>query len=139
MGQRGKKSAASLAVVKQGGITAVVRPEPSDSLTNEQAHEWRSVVNRMPADWFPRETHGMLEAYCRHVVSSRRVADLIESLLTGDLESVDWVGDYDRLLRMQEREGRGMSALATRMRMSQQGQYNHKKKPGSTVKKPWQS
>jgi len=35
-------------------------------LTDEQAEEWRAVVSRMAADWFPRETHGMLLAYCRH-------------------------------------------------------------------------
>lgn len=137
MGQRGKKSSASLSVVKAADITAVKRPNPTPGLTDEQATEWTCVVDRMPADWFPRETHGMLEHYCRHVVSARRVAEMIESLLAGDTESGDWVSDYDRLLKMQEREGRAMSSLATRMRISQQGQYNHKKKPGTSIKKPW--
>ena len=35
--------------------------------------EWCAVVNRMPADWFPRETHGMLVQYCRLIVGARRL------------------------------------------------------------------
>jgi hypothetical protein len=46
-------------------------------LTDEQATEWWAVVNRLPADWFPRETHALLIQYCRHVVSARRVAQLL--------------------------------------------------------------
>lgn len=138
MGARGRKSTASMAVVKPDGVIAVKRPAPPDDLTDEQADEWRSVVNRMPADWFPRETHGMLEQYCRHVVSARRVSDLVENLINGDTESDDWIADYDRLLKMQEREGRALSSLATRMRISQHAQYSTKKKTGSAIKKPWE-
>ena len=32
------------------GITATERPEPPKGLTDEQAVEWRAVVDRMPAD-----------------------------------------------------------------------------------------
>ena len=136
MAKRGRKSAAALAVVGKNGVSAVVRPNPPDELTDEQAHEWRSVVNRMPADWFPRETFGLLVQYCRHVVSARRVGDLIENIIDSE-ESGRWLEDYDRLLKMQEREGRALSSLATRMRVSQHAQYNHKKKTGSSVSKPW--
>jgi len=31
-------------------ITAIERPDPPADLTPEQAHEWNSVVNRLPAD-----------------------------------------------------------------------------------------
>ena len=117
MGARGKKSTAAMSVVQPSGITATHRPDPQEGLTDEQATIWCNVVGRMPADWFPGETHDMLAQYCRHVISSRRVAALIE-LLTGQDEFA--TEDYDRLLKMQEREGRAMSALATRMRLSQQ-------------------
>lgn len=139
MGQRGKQSAASLAVLKPSGVTAIERPKAPDNLTIEQAHEWRCIVNRMPADWFPRETHGLLSSYCRHVVSSQMIAGLIEDLLRGDRQSENWLDDYEKLLKMQDRETRGLSALATRMRTSQQGTYNQNKKTGSNVKKPWEN
>ena len=79
------------------------------------------------------ETHDMLAQYCRHVISSRHVADLIEMLTAQEVFAAK---DYDRLLKMQEREGRAMSALATRMRLSQQSTYSKDRKKGTLVKKP---
>jgi hypothetical protein len=133
MGARGKKSTASMSVVQPGGITAIRRPQPQSGLTDEQSDIWRNVVNRLPADWFPAETHDMLSQYCRHVVSSRRVADLIEMLLNQKEFAAE---DYDRLLKMQEREGRAMSALATRMRFSQQSTQSKDRNKGTLVKQP---
>ncbi len=136
MEQRGRKSSASLTLVGASGIDAVGRPEPDATLTDEQAAEWREIVNRLPADWFPRETLGMLAAYCRHVVSSRRVAALIQQAESGDTLDID---AYDKLLKMQEREGRALSSLATRMRISQQSTLDReKRKPSKIASKPWQ-
>src|SRR5690606_31228401 len=106
---RGRKSAASLEVVQHSGITAVVRPEPPHELTDEQAHEWRAVVNRLPAEWFPRETHGSLAQYCRHVVTAGRVAQLIGAMEAQEDFAVD---EYDKLLKMQDRESRAIAALS---------------------------
>jgi hypothetical protein len=117
-------------------ITAIQRPEPPAELTEEQAHEWRCVVNRLPAEWFPRETHGLLAQYCRHVVAARRVAQLIAEFEAH--EEID-VEQYDRLLKMQEREGRAISSLATRMRISQQSTLDReKRKPVKPQRKPWE-
>lgn len=49
------------------------------------------------------------------------------------------IEEYDRLLKMQEREGRAMSSLATRMRITQQTTYDKSKKKPVTGKKPWES
>lgn len=135
MKQRGRKSAASLEVAAVS-LETVHRPDAPYDLTDEQSSEWWAVVNRMPADWFPRETHGMLAQYCRHVVAARRVAQLIakaEKSKTLDIE------EYDRLLKMQEREGRAISSLATRMRISQQAtvRAEQARKP-MQVDKPWE-
>jgi hypothetical protein len=119
-------------------VTVSPRPDPPRELTAEQADEWRAVVDRLPADWFPRETHGLLVQYCRHVVAARRVAQLIESLETSSDSEFD-VGRYDELLKMQEREGRALSSLATRMRLTQQTTYDKQKKKGSVgTKRPWE-
>jgi hypothetical protein len=59
MGVRGRHGVAELAVIGPSGIETVRRPEPPDELTDEQATEWRAIVNRLGADWFPRETHPM--------------------------------------------------------------------------------
>ena len=133
---RGRKSTAALSVISGNGVETVRRPEPLSELTGEQSDEWRAVVNRLPADWFPRETHSMLAQYCRHVISARRVAQLIESEEAS--EEFD-IRNYDTLLKMQEREGRALSSLATRMRITQQTTYDKSKKKPQSGKKPWES
>ena len=135
MGTRGRASTAALSVISSSGVETVRRPDPPSELTEEQAEEWRAVVMRLPADWFPRETHGMLAQYCRHVVSARRCAQLvakIEGAKKFDLDA------YDKALKMQEREGRAISSLATRMRISQQSTVRAEKaRKGPTIKKPF--
>lgn len=135
MKTRGKTSLAALSTTAVGKLESVQRPDAPYDLTDEQTEEWWAVVNRMPADWFPRETHAMLSQYCRHIVSARRVAQLIEQMMKEKTFDVD---AYNQLLIMQEREGRAISSLATRMRLTQQTQYDKSKKRGTAgTKKPW--
>lgn len=137
MGTRGRASAAAMTVISGGGIETVRRPDPPADLTVEEADEWRAVVNRLPADWFPAETLPMLAQYCRHTSAARRVAHLIERMQS-DEEGFD-IKDYDRLLKMQERESRCLASLATKMRISQQTTYDKSRKKGSgESKKPWE-
>lgn len=135
MGTRGRLSADALTVIGPAGVETVRRPSPPPELTGEQAEEWRAVVNRLPADWFPRETHAMLAQYCRHVITARRVAQLVaaaEAAESFDLE------EYDRLGKMAERESRIIASLATKMRVSQQTQYDPRRKRGTQTKRPWE-
>src|SRR5262245_52132194 len=134
MAQRGRQSAAAKAVATLVRPETVVRPDAPYELDDEAAAVWRSVVDRLPADWFGAETTPLLTQYCRHVVSARRVTQLIEAVLKGKELDVE---EYDRLLKMQEREGRAMSSLATRMRITQQATYDKsKKKRTSYNRKP---
>ena len=118
---RGRRSAAALAIVSGEGIVAIGRPESPYYFTDEQAEEWRNIVCRMPADWFPAETHGLLAQYCRHAVLSKRIAQLVDACEREDELNLD---QYEKLLKMHDREGRAMSLLATRMRISQQSTYS---------------
>ena len=133
MAKRGRVSAAALMIATP--VLKTERPDAPYDLTDEQSEEWWAVVNRMPADWFPRETHAMLAQYCRHVVASRRVAQLVAACEKD--KNLD-VEKYDRLLKMQEREGRAISSLATRMRISQQAtvKFEQARKP-LEMEKPW--
>jgi hypothetical protein len=135
MGARGRPSAVSLSIVPISALERTERPAPPDDLTVEQAVEWQQVVNRLAADWFTRETHGLLVQYCRHVVAARRVAQLIA---TTEAEPDLDTAEYDRLLKMQEREGRAMSALATRMRITQHSTYDKTKKKPKATPRPWE-
>jgi hypothetical protein len=135
MGVRGRASVASLSIVGSNDFERVERPAPPSELTVEQAEEWRAVVNRLPADWFQRETWGMLTQYCRHVVTARRVSQLITAAEAAAEVSID---ELDRLYKMQEREGRAISSLLTRMRMTQQATYDKTKKKPLQSKRPWE-
>lgn len=135
MGTRGRVSAAALAVQAPEQVEKVQRPDAPYDLTDEQTEEWWAVVNRLPADWFPRETHALLSQYCRHVVAARRLAQLVAAEEAGELE----LDRYDQLLRMQEREGRALSSLATRLRITQQATLSAKAKKPMQVRKPWEA
>lgn len=132
---RGRKSAASLSVISGAGIEPVRRPEPLPELTDEQAHEWRVIVNSLPADWFRAETLPMLAQYCRHVVAARRVAQLIEMQAGADELDLDAM---DKLAKMQDRESRALTTLGTKMRITQQATYDKSKKKPLQSKKPWE-
>lgn len=130
MGARGPKSTAALEVVRSA-TSIIRRPEAPRHLTDEQAAEWRVVVERLPAEWFQAETLPMLSEYCRHIVKARRVAQLVAK--AEDSEDLD-IDLLDKLYKMAERESRAMSSLATRMRLTQQATFDKsKKKPVKTM------
>jgi hypothetical protein len=119
MTQRGRKSADAL-VAEAVALQPAERPDAPYDLNDEQAEEWWAVVNRMPPNWFPRETHGMLAQYCRHVVRGRKVsqmADEMEKLRGTDQFNFDV---YRQLLAEEEKQTRTIASLATRMRITQQ-------------------
>lgn len=127
MGSRGR-NAQSLAFPSS-------RPAPPADLTKEQAEEWNAIVARMPADWFPRETHPLLSQYCRVAASCRRLAkerDKLERAPTLNL------GSYERVARLLSRETALLASLATKMRLSQHSTYDKKKSKGPVAKAPWQ-
>lgn len=135
MAKRGRPSAAALEVISQP-LEAVPRLTAPHELNDEETEVWFAVVNTQPADWFDAGTAPLLTQYCRHVIQARRVAELIEKA-TGDPELS--IKDYDRLLKVQQRESASISSLATKMRISQQATTNHRgnKKPKAS-RKPWE-
>lgn len=137
MAKRGRQSAAALEIASAPGMLETIeRPDAPYDLTDEQAAEWWAVVNRLPADWFPRETHALLAEYCRHVVKSRRIAQLVADAESAEEIDIDTL---DKLYKMAERESRAISSLATRMRISQQATSTHRADKGTKgVRKPWE-
>ena len=136
--KRGRKSAASLMTI--GGaadaILIVERQKPSHDLNDEEVEVWHAVVSTVPADWFDKGTAPLLTQYCRHVVQARRLGELIEKA-TSDAELK--IEDYDRLLKMQQRESAVIASLATKMRISQQSTTNHRgNKQTQARRKPWE-
>jgi len=133
MGTRGRKSSAELTATA-GSVAVLQRPDAPYGLTDTEADVWRRIVEAMPADWFGPETYDHLAQYCRHSIQAERVAQLIESLCAQKEFDTE---EYDRLLKMQERESRAMSSLATRMRITQQTAYDKSKKRPKSQSKLW--
>jgi hypothetical protein len=77
MGIRGPKASLDLVPPSVADLRGDARPEPPGDLTEAQAAEWRADVDRLPADWFPRETHGLLAQYWRHVCTAQRFAQML--------------------------------------------------------------
>jgi hypothetical protein len=141
MGQRGRKSAASLAVVTP--ITDH-RPAPPPGLNEEQTAEWTAIVQRLPDGYFPRECHGLLSAYCKHVSAFRLLSTSIDSFQPAWLADDDGLKRYGGLLALREREGRALSSLATRLRITPQSRIYAKTagvaaaNAGHGGRKPWE-
>jgi hypothetical protein len=145
--KRGRRSAASLTLVSS--IETVPRQKPPAELTREQAAVWNAVVAAEPADWFKASNKPLLAQMCRHVVRARRTAEMIEQLDASVAEAMESASPaerlqimfssteaMDRLQKMQERESRAITSLATKMRLTQQATTNHRGNRIET-KKPW--
>ena len=145
MQQRGRASAAAMQIATLAKpIERTERQKPPHDLSDEETEVWAGVVDTEPAEWFSPSTTPLLAQYCRHVIHARRIAALIEKAST-DLDPKTRqptlsIFDYDRLLKMQDRESRAIASLATKMRISQQATTNHRgnKRP-KAARKPWES
>ena len=135
MAQRGRRSATSL-TLPTANIEVVRRPDSPYDLNDEQTDEWRAIVNRMPADWFPRETHPVLSQLCRHIVNARRVSQLIDAELKAEQLNLKM---FDDLSRLQARESGAIASLSTKLRLTQQATVRAEsaRKP-TLVPKPWE-
>lgn len=107
MTQRGRKSAASLAVAEM--LAPVARDErltPPVHISDAERAVWLEVVNDQPAGAFSATHAPLLELYCRHVVNARVLADELSNFDRAWMADDDGLKRYDRLLAMAERESR---------------------------------
>jgi|SRR5882724_10361184 len=119
MGRRGPKSMADLLITDSpAGI--VNRPDAPYDLTDEEADVWRSVVSSMPADHFAPSHYPILAQYCRHVIASRRIAQLVERCCKAKKFDRE---ELKELLKMQATESLAIMRLARSMRLTHQAIY----------------
>lgn len=140
MQQRGRKSAASLSVIA-GSIDG--RPQPPADLNEKQREIWERTVANEAADTFKTAAlQQLLKEYCRHVVTSAKLAAMIEAMERLEVMSADDLSDYDGLLRMRDRETKAIASKATKLRLTNQSRYTPQA-AGTANKakqdlKPWQ-
>jgi hypothetical protein len=119
MRKPGPKSSAELSVVIPLGLDTR-RPDPPAHLTAGQANVWRSIVGSLPGGWIDAPQEPLLACYCRHVESANFLSAMVDKL---DLKTCD-LAHADRLLRMRERETRASTAVATKLRLTQQSRMH---------------
>jgi hypothetical protein len=135
MGTRGRSSMASL-MVPDNPTEIIQRPDAPYDLTDEESNEWAAIVSTMPADHFMRGNFPLLAQLCRHIVTSRRVAQLINQAAKDK--------DFDRkefgcLLQLQVMESAAITRLSRSMRLTQQSVMRAEttKHPKGPAKNPW--
>lgn len=137
MGTRGRISMSEL-MVPASVIEIAQRPDAPHELTEQEAMEWRAIVSAMPADHFARGNYPLLIQLCRHIVASRRVAQLAETAASKR--------DFDRreymiLLQMQATESAAIMRLSRSMRLTQQATKRSEvasSRPLSSTPLPWE-
>lgn len=154
MKQRGRKGKAATDLATISAATTMVdaetRPDAPYDLSDEQADIWRAVVATMPATWFNASTYPLLVQYCRHITNARRLAQLIDAVLSGEQvpgadaadgdDAVLNLKGYAALLRAQKNESTAIALLATKMRLAQQSTIERDAKKAKVgMKRPWQA
>jgi hypothetical protein len=123
------------------------RSGPPEDFDEEEAIEWRLIVERMPPDWFPRETHTMLTELCQVTVSSRQVGRRLREIRGSSsansryLEPLD--GEVRDLIKMKAELAKVISNLSTKLRITNINRIDGSKAKFKVVKattadaKPW--
>jgi hypothetical protein len=141
MGQRGRKSGASLSVIA-GSIDG--RPQAPEDLTQDQRDVWIRTVGSEASDFFrSAASQQILKEYCRHVITAGKLARMIDALERQDVLTSDDVSDYDGLLKLRDRETKALTEKATKLRLTNQSRYTPLSaataaKKAATENKPWQ-
>ena len=138
MATRGRKSAASLAIVTN---IPGQRPEPPSELTENEADVWRSVVATKTADWFQEDSQPLLINYCRHKVRQKFLSDQINEYTSEWLQDEEGLRRYERLMSMSIKESGMISAIATKLRLTPQSRWQPSsasvKNNQAAIKRPW--
>jgi hypothetical protein len=119
-----------------------VQPPVPVELSAEEAVEWELLTSRMPPDWFPPETWPMLAQLCRHICQCRWIGKELQAIREGSLKPKE-LAKADALAKMHEREGRAMSSLMLRLRLTSStrmadDQQVRKQRAEIPAIRPWQ-
>jgi hypothetical protein len=90
------------------------KPDPPESLTDEEAVIWRRIVSVLPEGWFGPECHDLLARYCEVMARAEVLAHVLRKVGKGKSFTAQ-----DRALLMQQRSDlRAANMLATTLRLS---------------------
>jgi hypothetical protein len=141
MQQRGRKSAASLAVVG-ADVPGISRLGPPSTLTDGERAVWLATVNSKPAEWFGSEHVPLLVNYVRHTVAADVIDAQIRDFDPEWLKKDEGLDRYEKLRKLFRQETEAINRLARAMRLTHQSIYRADKAATLTGKargrKPWE-
>ncbi len=130
---------ASLGVVPVSGQ----RIAPPEHLTDEQAEEWRGIVDSLPPDYFRPGDVSLLAAYVTASVFYRRASADMEArgMTLSDDRGKEYVNPSHQVLTSQ---ASAMAQMAVKLRLCPSARYSEKAAStktsrGSTSAKPWEA
>lgn len=137
--KRGRQSLADLTVIR----VTDDRIEPPQSLAKEQADEWRTIVNSLPADYFRPGDAPLLAAFCVASVFHKRAASDIErrGMLLADERGREYINPAHQMLTSQ---ASAMAQMAVKLRLCPSARLTGKaaqSRNGSAPKsvRPWEA
>jgi hypothetical protein len=146
MKQHGRRSQAALELVAEahGVLPTGDKPQPPPHATDREVAEWWAVIDRLGPAWFPRETHGLLAAFCSVKCQlddvNQGLAKFSHGLPSGEKR---WKR-YQELTRMRGALSTQLASLATKMRLTPQSRNDRdratsesRRRQEQTDGKPW--
>lgn len=134
--KRGRKSAAQ--ELTPNVIQLPGKHRSPRELNSEECVIWDAVIDAHERDWIQRDQFPVLVQYCKHVITARRVSQMIRAEEAGEEFDTD---AYLKLLAAQERESRAVTALARSLRITNQSRYHSDgagPRPKPPFKKTWE-
>lgn len=119
MGDRGKRSSASLSVVSPNGSEL---PRPPAHYKTDQANLWSRLVAEKPADWWDSATLPMLDEFVTVTFEIQRIAALVTAM--HPIKSDDEMLAYERMQKIYDRLSAQRKRTASMLRLSNQSRYN---------------
>jgi hypothetical protein len=139
--QRGRKSSEdTLSPVVS--LVPGTRPDPPPELTPEQAETWRTIVGRRPAGWFMPEVFPLLVQLVRHVSISKMVGEALAEVDSKTIGDHAGFQRFEKLRRMHQAEGRAITTLATKLRITLASQRDPRQGHAASHiigPKPWET
>jgi hypothetical protein len=133
--QRGKRSAAALAVVP---VVLMQRPKPPKRLGPEEAALWRECTESKAADFFDLASQPLLEQYCQMVCLSRGLAADLAVVQRHDVVTRAKLLDaFDKATKSALAHARALR-ISQQTRVSKNATAQHSSGPAVSVKRPWE-
>ena len=115
MRQRGRRSAASMAVAPGLTVLETRRPAPPAGLTEAETAVWRETVAAVPVGWFTKATYPVLRAFCRRAARAEVLAEQANRFQPAWIKEEGGLQRLDKPMRLTQQAQRNPKAAARAM------------------------